>query len=126
VDEYDRRTFYPMFLKCYHHLNPMIEFVGFVNQIVDENYNLDIFQQPTCTCKSTKELVVRELFLFKCYQIDPKDIKCPLQWWGKHEAMFPIVGFLSYQISSIVGSQIEIERFFSLASILTNLKRCHF
>ncbi len=24
VDEYDRRTLYPMFLKCYHHLHPMI------------------------------------------------------------------------------------------------------
>jgi hypothetical protein len=31
-------------LKCYHHLHPMIEFVGCVNQIDDENFNLDIFQ----------------------------------------------------------------------------------
>jgi hypothetical protein len=23
VDEYDKRTLYPMFLKCYHHLHPL-------------------------------------------------------------------------------------------------------
>jgi len=38
--------------------------------------------------------------------------------------MFPTVGFLAWQTLRIVGSQIEIERIFSLASIFTNLKRC--
>jgi hypothetical protein len=28
VDEYDRRTLYPMLLKCFHHLQTMIVFVG--------------------------------------------------------------------------------------------------
>jgi hypothetical protein len=46
--------------------------------------------------------------------VDPKDIKCLLQWWGKHEAMFPTIGFLARQILSIVGSQIETKRFFFL------------
>jgi hypothetical protein len=45
VDEYDRRTLYPMPLKCYHHLHPITEFVGCVDQIGDENSNLDTFQQ---------------------------------------------------------------------------------
>jgi hypothetical protein len=71
-----------------------------------------------------KEFVTREQLIFKRYQVDPKDIKCPLQWWGKHEAMFPTIGFLACQILGIVGSQIEIERKFSLTCILTNLKRC--
>jgi hypothetical protein len=39
--------------------------------------------------------------------------------------MFPIVGLLAWQILGIVGSQIEIESIFSLARILTNLRRCH-
>jgi hypothetical protein len=39
--------------------------------------------------------------------MDPKDIKCPFQWWGKHKAMFPIIGFLACQILGIIGSQIE-------------------
>jgi hypothetical protein len=57
--------------------------------------------------------------------VDPKDIKCPLQWWGKHEAMFPIVGFLACQVLGIVRSQIETERIIFLMNILTNLTRCH-
>ncbi len=56
--------------------------------------------------------------------MDPKEIKCPLQRWQKHESMFPIVGFLAQQILRIVGSQIETERIFSLAGIFTNLRRC--
>jgi hypothetical protein len=42
VEEYDTRSLYLMFLNCHHHL-PMIEFeVGYVHQVIDENYNLDI------------------------------------------------------------------------------------
>jgi hypothetical protein len=70
-----------------------------------------------------KEFVTREQLIFKRYQVDPKDIKCPLQWWGKHEAMFPTIGFLACQILGIVGFQIEIERKISLTCILTNVKR---
>jgi hypothetical protein len=55
--------------------------------------------------------------------VDPKDIKCPLQWWGKHEAMFLIVGFLACQVLGIIRSQIEIERIYFLTNILTNLRR---
>jgi hypothetical protein len=44
VDEYDRKTLYPMLLKCYHHLHPMIESIGCVNQTGDEDSSLDIFQ----------------------------------------------------------------------------------
>jgi len=57
-------------------------------------------------------------------QIDAKDIKCPLEWWGKHESLFSIVVFLACQIFRIMGLQIEIEKVFSLVGILTNLKRC--
>ncbi len=45
VDEYDRRTLYPMFLKCYHHLYPMTKFVGCINQTSDEDFNLDYFNR---------------------------------------------------------------------------------
>jgi len=41
--------------------------------------------------------------------------------------MFPIVGFLAWQILRLVESQIEIEieMIFSLAIILTKLRKCH-
>jgi hypothetical protein len=40
--------------------------------------------------------------------------------------MFPTIGFLARQILGVIGSQIEIERIFSLAGILTNLRRMLF
>ncbi len=39
--------------------------------------------------------------------------------------MFPTICFLAWQILEIVGSQIKIEKIFSLASILTNLRKRH-
>jgi hypothetical protein len=125
VNKYDRRTLYFMFLKCYHHLHPMIESIGCVDQTIDEDCGLDIFQQIVSISEPTKKLVTMELLIFKHYQVDPKDIMCPLQWWGKHEAMFPTIGFLVSQILCIVWPQIEIDFFFSVVDILTNLKRCH-
>jgi hypothetical protein len=41
--------------------------------------------------------------------VDVKDIKYLLEWWAKHESLFPTVAFLAHQI---VGFQIEIEFFF--------------
>ncbi len=125
MDEYDRRTLYPMLLKCYHHLHPMTESIGCVNQVGDENLSLDTFQQIASISEPSKELVTKELLIFKHYQMDPKGIKCPLQWWGKHEAMFPIVGFLAHEVLGIVTSQLEMKRIFSLVGIFTNLRRCH-
>ncbi len=56
--------------------------------------------------------------------MDVKDIKNPLQLWEKHESRFRTIGFFVKQILGIVSSQIEIEHIFSLAGILTSLKRC--
>ncbi len=42
------------------------------------------------------------------------------RWWEKHELVLLPIGFLAYWIFNIIGSL-----FFSLAEILTNLKRCH-
>jgi hypothetical protein len=64
------------------------------------------------TSELVMELVNRELLIFKRFQMDPKEIKWPLQWWQKHESMFPIVGFLVQQILGIVESQIETKRIF--------------
>jgi hypothetical protein len=36
-----------------------------------------------------------ELLVFRRYQLDAKDIKCPFQWWQKHEALFPTIRFLT-------------------------------
>jgi hypothetical protein len=98
---------------------------GVVNQRVEEDMSLDIFEMIASTSEPLMELVNKELLIFRCYQVDVINIKCPLQWWEKHENMFPTSGFCARQILEIVGSQIEIERIFSLVEILINLKRCH-
>ncbi len=66
--------------------------------------NLDIFQMTTRSIELTKELVQRELLIFQHYQVDVKEIKCPLPWCEKHEAMFPTNGVLACQILGIVDS----------------------
>jgi len=50
--------------------------------------------------------------MFKKFQVHVKDIKCPLEWWGKHESLFPIGKFLASQIFGIVDFQIETPNFF--------------
>ncbi len=96
VEEYDRKSLYLIMVKCHEHLHPLVKSeINFVDQnIFDEDCNLDIFEQTTSTCELAKKLVKRELLIFKRYQLDVKDIKCPLQWWHKHEAMFLTIGFL--------------------------------
>jgi hypothetical protein len=43
---------------------------------------------------------------------------------GMHGAMFPTIDFLAHQILSILESQIETEKIFSLVGILINLMKC--
>jgi hypothetical protein len=75
--------------------------------------------------KPAKECVKKELLVYQRYQVDVKEIKCSLPWWEKHKAMFPTIGFFAHQILGMAGSQIKIERIFSLVGIFTNLRRCH-
>jgi hypothetical protein len=52
-----------------------------------------------------KEFLNMDLQMFQRYQVNAKDIKCPLEWWGKHESLFFTTGvFLAYQILGIVKS----------------------
>jgi hypothetical protein len=46
---------------------------------------------------TTKEVVNLELLIFKRFQMDVKNIKCPFEWWEKHESMLPTIGFLACQ-----------------------------
>jgi hypothetical protein len=80
VDEYDKKSLFPMVLKCYYHLHPFVESKrSVVDQRVETDMSLDIFEMTTSTSDPRIELVDRELLIFKCYQVDVEDIKCPLQ-----------------------------------------------
>jgi hypothetical protein len=62
-----------MLVKCHEHLHPL---VSLDNNFIDQN----IFEQTVSTNEPTEELVKRELLVFRRYQLDVKNIKCPLQW----------------------------------------------
>jgi hypothetical protein len=68
-----------MLLKFYYHLHPLLKSErGVVNQKVEKDKSLDIFEMIIGISGPTMELVNRELLIFKCYQVDVKDIKCSL------------------------------------------------
>jgi len=101
-----------MFVKYYHHLHPLIgNGSAYVKEGVIENCNMDIFEMTTKTNEPTKELINRKLLISKRYQVDVKEIKCPLQWWKKHEFVFLTLGFPACQKISIAGSKINLKRY---------------
>jgi hypothetical protein len=59
VEEYDKLKKIPMFMKCYYHLHPWVEFErGVVDERVEEDKSLDIFEIITNTSEPTTELGV--------------------------------------------------------------------
>jgi hypothetical protein len=78
------------------YLHPLIKSNnGFVNQKMDDDNKLCIFQMIAGSTELAKEPVKRELLVFCYYQVDVKEIKCSFRRWDKHETMFPIVGFFA-------------------------------
>jgi hypothetical protein len=77
VEEYDRKSLYPMLVKCHEHLHPLVRLDRNCadESIFEHDYNLDIFEQTTSTNEPIKKLVKRVLLVFKRYQLDVKDIK---------------------------------------------------
>jgi len=71
-----------MLLKCYYHLHPLVESKrGVVDQKVEKDMSLDIFEMITNTSEPSMKLINRELLIFKHCQGDVKNIKCPMQCW---------------------------------------------
>jgi hypothetical protein len=68
-----------MLLKCSYQLHPLVETKrDVVEQKVEKDRSLDIFGMIVNISEPTTELIKRELLIFKRYQVDVKDIKCPL------------------------------------------------
>ncbi len=82
VQEYDKKFLQPMFLKCYDHLHPLenYDMESTKHRSYEDNI-LDIFEMIASTSELMVELVNKELLIFRRFQVDPKEIKLPLQWW---------------------------------------------
>jgi hypothetical protein len=124
--KFDGKSLYPvLLLKSYHHLHPLSKIESsFVNKSNEDN-SLDIFEMVISTDDLTKEPINQKLIIFRRFQVNAKDIKCPLEWWKNMNLCPNYWFFFSKQILGIIGSQIEIEKMFSLTHILINLKKCH-
>jgi hypothetical protein len=66
-----------MFFKCHYYLQPLVKLErGVVDQRIEKDNNLNIFEMTTNTIKPTMELINKELLIFRHYQMEVKDIKC--------------------------------------------------
>jgi hypothetical protein len=64
---------------------------GFAKQTIDEDSNLNIFEQIVNTSELVKILVTKELLIFKRIR---RKSNVLFNWWGgEHETMFPFVDF---------------------------------
>jgi hypothetical protein len=70
-----------MLVKYHGHLHPLVRSKwNYVDQnIFYQDYNLDIFEQ--IANELADEFIKRGILIFRRYQLDVKDIKCPLQWY---------------------------------------------
>jgi hypothetical protein len=68
VEQYDKKSLFPMLMKCYYHLHPLVEYEGgVVDERVEEDKNFDIFEMKTSISEPTTELVNRKLLIFRRY-----------------------------------------------------------
>jgi hypothetical protein len=74
-----RKPLQPMLLKCYHHLHHVVDCdVEFTKHKSNENNNLDVFEMITNSSEPITKLINKELVIFKRFQVNIKEIKCPL------------------------------------------------
>jgi len=64
-----------------------------VDHINDEYYSLYIFEMLVEIPEATKELMNRELQMFRRYQVDANCTQ--VEWWEKHQSLFPTIIFLA-------------------------------
>jgi hypothetical protein len=68
VQQYDIVSLYPIFMKSYYHLHPLIESNnGFADKKWMTTIILDFFQMTTRNIKIAKEFIKRELLVFQPY-----------------------------------------------------------
>jgi hypothetical protein len=49
---------------------------------IDEDTNLNNFEVVVDTNELARKSINEELLIFQKYQVDKKNIKCPLEWWN--------------------------------------------
>jgi len=67
VKWYKKKSLYPMLVKCYYHLHPLVDKNTFAKEGFIENCSRNIFDMNASTSEPTKELIDRKLLIFRKY-----------------------------------------------------------
>jgi hypothetical protein len=95
VEEYNEKSLYPMLLKCYHYLHLVVRSKSeFVEQTMDVDYSLDIFEMVAIISEPSKIIVKRKLLIFKRYQMNVKELFAFLDGGRNLKLCFPHLDFL--------------------------------
>jgi hypothetical protein len=123
VIEYDAKAIILLLMIIFYVLNPIVQRSAtqvdgsYVEAIVVEEKDNNIFGVSVFIEESSCALVIRKLFLFKRLSVVLVACADPLARWHIHETQFPIVGFLAEYILEIPRSHIEINHVFSLVGV---------
>ncbi|KAG0573230.1 hypothetical protein KC19_VG160100 [Ceratodon purpureus] len=120
VQSYDKAVLIPFLIKVHKVLNPG----GIPAPAPAPRSSNVLFGDAASTEEACEGILTAELSLFRRLTVVPADAEKPLTWWKENGSRFPSVAFFARQILAIPGSQIETERIFSIASVLTGLRRC--
>lgn len=119
VFDYDMQVVLPLLMQCFKRLHPTAESQQPVTPVSENS----IFGAQASAEEVILSQLKSELSLFRRLHVADGECDGPLLWWREHEKEFPNVAFLARQILGIVGSQVELERLFSISGVITSLQR---
>ncbi len=119
VAKYDTKFLMSLLVAAFHLQNPgsfdPIDALMVVNAD-------SIFGLMTSNKTILQGLLKNELSLFYHLHVKPEHYLLPLTWCKSHELQFSNISFVARQILGILGFQIETERIFNIARVLTRLQ----
>jgi hypothetical protein len=122
VGKYDKEVLFLLLICAYNILNPSDTCERALGSSTSQNsQTISLYDCMDMDEDMALSIVKEQLTHFNVKKVIDDECKDPLAWWRAQEGHFSYVGFLVRQILGIVGSQIEVERVFSIASICTNL-----
>ncbi len=143
VTEYDEKVLVPMLKDAYKklhnkkadttsisRLHNQTEEQKSINDRVDRehSYSCGLFSDelPTPEDKIITDACIAELKNFRLRNISDEEMKLhTLDWWRENRSHYPIIASVAKDIHGIPASQVEVERIFSIAGILTGMRRCN-
>jgi hypothetical protein len=120
--EYDRLTLLPLLVCAYKFLNPTNVSEKVPNFALESSQSKSLYDLMEIDEDMALSVVKEQSTHFRIKKVIEEECKDPLAWWRAHEVHYSYVGFVAQQILGIVGSQIEVQRVFSIVNICTNLR----